>query len=68
MAFAVVEGVFFASIFWLKNRRLMPGLTLSNELISRDKGLHWDSACLMFKHLVHKPLEQRVKDIKHQHC
>ena len=41
----------------------MPGLTLSNEFISRDEGLHCDFACLMFKHLVHKPSEQTVKEI-----
>merc|ERR1711942_472393 len=56
IAFAAVEGIFFsgsfASIFWLKKRGLMPGLTFSNELISRDEGLHTDFACLMFKHLV----------------
>uniref|UniRef100_A0A8C6FG67 Ribonucleoside-diphosphate reductase subunit M2 n=1 Tax=Moschus moschiferus TaxID=68415 RepID=A0A8C6FG67_MOSMO len=67
VAFAAVEGIFFsdsfASIFWLKKRGLMPGLTFSNELISRDKGLHCDFACLMFKHLLHKPSEQRVKEI-----
>ncbi|XP_026969626.1 ribonucleoside-diphosphate reductase subunit M2 isoform X2 [Sagmatias obliquidens] len=67
VAFAAVEGIFFsgsfASIFWLKKRGLMPGLTFSNELISRDEGLHCDFACLMFKHLLHKPSEQRVKDI-----
>ncbi|XP_061061514.1 ribonucleoside-diphosphate reductase subunit M2-like [Eubalaena glacialis] len=67
VAFAAVEGVFFsgsfASIFWLKKRGLMPGLTFSNELISRDEGLHCDFACLMFKHLLHKPSEQRVKEI-----
>ena len=65
VAFAAVEGIFFsgsfASIFWLKKRGLMPGLTFSNELISRDEGLHCDFACLMFKHLLHKPSEQRVK-------
>nr|XP_025734819.1 ribonucleoside-diphosphate reductase subunit M2-like [Callorhinus ursinus] len=65
--FAAVEGIFFSgsfeSIFWLKKRGLMPGLTFSNELISRDEGLHCDFACLMFKHLVHKPSEQRVKEI-----
>merc|ERR1712204_19173 len=59
VAFASVEGIFFsgsfASIFWLKKRGLMPGLTFSNELISRDEGLHTDFACLMFKHLVNKP-------------
>ncbi|CAO2604953.1 Ribonucleoside-diphosphate reductase subunit M2 [Lemmus lemmus] len=51
VAFAAVEGIFFsgsfASIFWLKKRGLMPGLTFSNELISRDEGLHCDFACLM---------------------
>lgn len=56
IAFAAVEGIFFsgsfASIFWLKKRGLMPGLTFSNELISRDEGLHTDFACLMFSHLV----------------
>ena len=41
----------------------MPGLTFSNELISRDEGLHCDFACLMFKHLVNKPSEERVKEI-----
>uniref|UniRef100_A0A1B6INQ1 ribonucleoside-diphosphate reductase n=1 Tax=Homalodisca liturata TaxID=320908 RepID=A0A1B6INQ1_9HEMI len=67
VAFAAVEGIFFsgsfASIFWLKKRGLMPGLTFSNELISRDEGLHCDFACLMFKHLVQKPSEERVKNI-----
>ncbi|XP_072490335.1 ribonucleoside-diphosphate reductase subunit M2 isoform X1 [Notamacropus eugenii] len=67
VAFAAVEGIFFsgsfASIFWLKKRGLMPGLTFSNELISRDEGLHCDFACLMFKHLVHKPSEEKVKEI-----
>ncbi|XP_063357782.1 ribonucleoside-diphosphate reductase subunit M2 [Cydia amplana] len=64
VAFAAVEGIFFsgsfASIFWLKKRGLMPGLTFSNELISRDEGLHTDFACLMFKHLVQKPCAARV--------
>ncbi|XP_077296671.1 ribonucleoside-diphosphate reductase subunit M2 [Arctopsyche grandis] len=67
IAFAAVEGIFFsgsfASIFWLKKRGLMPGLTFSNELISRDEGLHCDFACLMFKHLIQKPSKQRVLDI-----
>ncbi|KAK6490079.1 ribonucleoside-diphosphate reductase subunit M2-like, partial [Huso huso] len=67
VAFAAVEGIFFsgsfASIFWLKKRGLMPGLTFSNELISRDEGLHCDFACLMFKHLVHKPSEEKVNEI-----
>uniref|UniRef100_H3C9Y7 Ribonucleoside-diphosphate reductase subunit M2 n=1 Tax=Tetraodon nigroviridis TaxID=99883 RepID=H3C9Y7_TETNG len=64
VAFAAVEGIFFsgsfAAIFWLKKRGLMPGLTFSNELISRDEGLHCDFACLMFKHLLHKPSAQTV--------
>ncbi|CAB3240150.1 unnamed protein product [Arctia plantaginis] len=67
IAFAAVEGIFFsgsfASIFWLKKRGLMPGLTFSNELISRDEGLHCDFACLMFKHLVQKPSKARVLQI-----
>lgn len=67
VAFAAVEGIFFsgsfASIFWLKKRGLMPGLTFSNELISRDEGLHCDFACLMFSHLVNKPSQQRVTQI-----
>lgn len=67
VAFAAVEGIFFsgsfASIFWLKKRGLMPGLTFSNELISRDEGLHCDFACLMFKHLVQKPSKARVLQI-----
>lgn len=67
IAFAAVEGIFFsgsfASIFWLKKRGLMPGLTFSNELISRDEGLHCDFACLMFKHLVQKPSEERIVEI-----
>merc|ERR1712126_461858 len=67
IAFASVEGIFFsgsfASIFWLKKRGLMPGLTFSNELISRDEGLHTDFACLMFKHLVNKPSQERIYEI-----
>merc|ERR1712045_197441 len=67
IAFASVEGIFFsgsfASIFWLKKRGLMPGLSFSNELISRDEGLHTDFACLMFKHLVNKPSKARIMDI-----
>lgn len=67
IAFAAVEGIFFsgsfASIFWLKKRGIMPGLTFSNELISRDEGLHCDFACLMFKHLVQKPSQERIIEI-----
>merc|ERR1712127_1098105 len=65
VAFASVEGIFFsgsfAAIFWLKKRGLMPGLTFSNELISRDEGLHTDFACLMYSHLANKLPEERVK-------
>jgi len=67
VAFAAVEGIFFsgsfAAIFWMKKRGIMPGLTFSNELISRDEGLHCDFACLMFKHLVNKPPRSRILDI-----
>merc|ERR1712111_164889 len=67
IAFASVEGIFFsgsfAAIFWLKKRGLMPGLSFSNELISRDEGLHTDFACLMFKHLVNKPSRERILEI-----
>ncbi|MBN3305388.1 RIR2B reductase, partial [Amia calva] len=56
VAFAAVEGIFFsgsfAAIYWLKKRGLMPGLTYSNELISRDEGLHCNFACLMYNNLV----------------
>src|SRR5579862_4941176 len=58
VAFAVVEGIFFSgsfcSIFWLKKRGLMPGLTFSNELISRDEGLHCEFACLLYSMLANK--------------
>ncbi|KAI9056581.1 beta subunit of ribonucleotide reductase [Trametes sanguinea] len=64
VAFAAVEGVFFsgsfAAIFWLKKRGLMPGLTFSNELISRDEGMHTDFACLLFHHLRRRPHPKRV--------
>jgi ribonucleoside-diphosphate reductase subunit M2 len=67
VAFAAVEGIFFsgsfASIFWLKKRGLMPGLTFSNELISRDEGMHTDFACLLFSHLRRRPNNEVVKTI-----
>ncbi|CAE6068861.1 unnamed protein product [Arabidopsis arenosa] len=67
IAFACVEGIFFSgsfcSIFWLKKRGLMPGLTFSNELISRDEGLHCDFACLLYTLLKTKLSEERVKSI-----
>ncbi|MEO1435497.1 MAG: ribonucleotide-diphosphate reductase subunit beta, partial [Bacteroidota bacterium] len=59
IAFAAVEGIFFSgsfcSIFWLKKRGLMPGLSFSNELISRDEGMHCDFACLLYNdHVINK--------------
>jgi ribonucleoside-diphosphate reductase beta chain len=67
IAFAAVEGIFFSgsfcSIFWLKKRGLMPGLTFSNELISRDEGLHCDFACLLYSYLQNKLSEERVHSI-----
>ncbi|KAF7985884.1 hypothetical protein HWV62_43762 [Athelia sp. TMB] len=67
VAFATVEGIFFsasfASIFWLKKRGLMPGLTFSNELICRDEGLHTEFACLLFNQLVNKPRPETVAAI-----
>nr|XP_054764117.1 ribonucleoside-diphosphate reductase subunit M2 B-like [Lytechinus pictus] len=67
VAFAAVEGIFFsgsfAAIFWFKKRGLLPGLTFSNELISRDEGLHCDFACLLFSHLHHPPAVSRIQEI-----
>ncbi|EAN80230.1 ribonucleoside-diphosphate reductase small chain [Trypanosoma brucei brucei TREU927] len=68
VAFAAVEGIFFSgsfcAIFWLKKRGLMPGLTFSNELISRDEGLHTDFACLLYeKYIVNKLPRDRVLEI-----
>ena len=67
IAFAAVEGIFFSgsfcSIFWLKKRGLMPGLTFSNELISRDEGLHCDFACLLYGMLINKLPQERVLEI-----
>lgn len=67
VAFAAVEGIFFSgsfcSIFWLKKRGLMPGLTFSNELISRDEGMHTDFACLLYKHLNNKISNERILEI-----
>jgi ribonucleoside-diphosphate reductase beta chain len=68
IAFAAVEGIFFSgsfcSIFWLKKRGLMPGLTFSNELISRDEGLHCDFACLLYtKHLKNMLPKEQVTEI-----
>jgi ribonucleoside-diphosphate reductase beta chain len=68
IAFAAVEGIFFSgsfcSIFWLKKRGLMPGLTFSNELISRDEGMHCDFACLLYtNHIQNKLPKERVVKI-----
>lgn len=68
IAFAAVEGVFFSgsfcSIFWLKKRGLMPGLTFSNELISRDEGSHCDFACHIYNnHIENKLSNERIKEI-----
>lgn len=68
IAFAAVEGIFFSgsfcSIFWLKKRGLMPGLTFSNELISRDEGMHCDFACLLYNdHVVNKLEVDTVKKL-----
>uniref|UniRef100_A0A7S1CCR0 Uncharacterized protein n=1 Tax=Bicosoecida sp. CB-2014 TaxID=1486930 RepID=A0A7S1CCR0_9STRA len=67
VAFAAVEGIFFSgsfcAIFWLKKRGLMPGLCFSNELISRDEGLHCDFACLMYDMLNTKLPVERVTEI-----
>jgi ribonucleoside-diphosphate reductase beta chain len=68
VAFAAVEGIFFSgsfcSIFWLKKRGLMPGLSFANELISRDEGLHCDFACLLYtQHLVNPLPKETVTEI-----
>ena len=68
VAFAAIEGIFFSgsfcSIFWLKKRGLMPGLTFSNELISRDEGLHTDFACLLYRDYIQdKPSEARIREL-----
>jgi len=68
IAFAAVEGIFFSgsfcSIFWLKKRGLMPGLSFSNELISRDEGLHCDFACMLYtRHVKNKLPKEKVTQI-----
>ena len=67
VAFACVEGIFFSgafcSIYWLKKRGLMPGLTFSNELISRDEALHTEFAVLLFNKLQKKPNKKKVSEI-----
>jgi len=67
VAFAVVEGIFFssafASIYWIKKRGLMPGLTFSNELISRDEALHTEFAILLYSRLQRKLSKKRIHEI-----
>lgn len=67
VAFACVEGIFFSgsfcSIYWLKKRGLMPGLTFSNELISRDEGMHTEFAVLLFNKLSRKPKKGKVVEL-----
>jgi len=67
IAFAAVEGIFFSgsfcAIFWLKNRGLLPGLTFSNELISRDEGLHTDFAVLLYGYIVNKLKQEEIEKI-----
>jgi len=67
IAFAAVEGIFFSgsfcAIFWIKKRGLMPGLTFSNEFISRDEGLHTEFACLLYKHIMNKVSNDRILEI-----
>jgi ribonucleoside-diphosphate reductase beta chain len=67
IAFAAVEGIFFSgsfcAIYWLKKRGLMPGLTFSNELISRDEGMHTDFACLLYSMLNNKINPNEIRSI-----
>ena len=64
VAYAAVEGIFFSgsfcAIFWMKKRSMLPGLTFSNELISRDEGLHTDFACLLYSHIVNKLAQSQI--------
>lgn len=67
IAFAVVEGIFFSgsfcAIYWLKERGVMPGLTISNEFIARDEGLHTDFACALYEEIVHKVPAEKVHQL-----
>jgi len=67
LAFAIVEGIFFSgsfcAIYWLKKRGLMPGLTFSNELISKDEGMHCHFACLLYSYIQNKLQPQIVYEI-----
>jgi len=67
LAFATVEGIFFSgafcAIFWLKQRGVMPGLTLSNEFIARDEGIHTDFACLLYSKLLNRLPKQKAHSL-----
>jgi ribonucleoside-diphosphate reductase beta chain len=67
IAFAIVEGIFFSgsfcAIYWIKEKNILPGLTMSNEFISRDEGLHCEFACELYKELLYKLEEKEVHDI-----
>lgn len=67
VAFAAVEGIFFSgsfcAIYWLKKRGLMPGLTFSNELISRDEGLHTDFACLLYTYIKNRRSQEEIHEM-----
>jgi ribonucleotide reductase beta subunit family protein with ferritin-like domain len=67
IAFAIVEGLFFSgsfcAIYWIKEKNILPGLTMSNEFISRDEGLHCEFACELYKELVYKLEEKDVHEI-----
>jgi ribonucleoside-diphosphate reductase beta chain len=67
IAFAIVEGVFFSgsfcAIYWIKKRGLMPGLTFSNELISKDEGMHCEFACLLYSKIKNKISKEVIYDI-----
>ena len=67
VAFAIVEGIFFSgsfcAIYWLKKRGLMPGLTFSNELISKDEGMHCHFACLLYSYIQNKLKPEIIYDI-----
>lgn len=67
VAFSCIEGIMFsgmfAIIYWIKEKGVLPGLTFSNELISRDEGLHRDFACALYKMVVHKPPDEQILEI-----
>ncbi len=67
IAFAAVKGIFFSgsfcAIFWLKKQGIMPGLSFSNKLISRNKGLHCNFACLLYSKLINRLPKARIVEI-----